>query len=247
MKQDEQQKLEKLKEQALQLMRDGGFVVREDVTVRVDPDLAFMGYTTERDGKPVIVVSGNALASGMVVNLLIHELSHVYRSQTGHPSHDYQLLTGVTTWVMHGKVVLPYQEEILQTILNHIQDLYADDISFAIFKKHNPQNSLNEFFMSWIHTPLVDSSIESLWTNAGYLLSSAFAEANLKRHHIVDTDKKVAKAIQEFLSHCDKRLVEKYEYFKDFMVDLPEEVTDKEFEKLLIGYLSEFVKLTKIS
>lgn len=239
--------LETLKQEALDRMKEAGFPITGEVAVRVDEKLSFMGYTTEEDGQPVIVVSGNALSSGMAINLLIHELSHVYRIQTGHPSHKYQLLSTITAWILHGRVVLPDQEESIRTILNHIQDLYADDISFKIFAQNEHQQNLNEFFMEWIHTPVKAKSVEQVWTNAGYLLSAAFAQANLERHNVPDTGGKVGKAIEKFLSQTSPRMASQYEFFKDFMVNLPEDITDKEFETLLIRYLSEFLKLTKNS
>ncbi len=236
-------KLEAIKEQALSLMKSAGFPLTGEIAVELAPELPFMGYTTEREGKPVIVVSGMAMKGSLAINLLIHEMSHVYRLQSGHPSHDQQLLTTITAWVMHGQVVLPYQEKILQSILNNIQDLYADDISFAIFDK---QENLNEFFMGWIHEPVRPTTQEKKWENAERLLSTAFAEGNLERHQVADTGDKVHNAIKEFLMQSDKRVAAKYDYFKNLMVALPEKVTEREFEKLITKYLSEFLKLTKV-
>jgi hypothetical protein len=238
--------LEMIKEQALGMMKHAGYPITTEVEVILDENLPFMGYTTERNGSPIIVVSGDALASGTAINLLVHELSHVYRSITKHPSHDYQLLTAITAWVMHGRAVEDYQEKILHAILNHIQDLYADDISFKIFNEINPDMNLNEFFMSWIHAPHKSAKTpRKMWENADALLSTAFAQANLERHNVPDKGGIVTKATKEFLAVLDKRLVEKYDFFKKFMILLPEDVNQKDFEKILISYLSEFLKLTK--
>jgi hypothetical protein len=235
-------KLEEIKFQALKLMENAGYPLKGDVAVRVDEQLPFMGYTTEENGQPVIVVAGFALENNQALNLLIHEMSHVYRTQTGHPSHDQTLLTAITAWMMHGKVVEPYQEKILQSILNNMQDVYADDISFKIFEKHE---HLNEFFMSWIHTPVAAKKLQDRWENAEMLLSAAFAQGNLERHNIADSGKKVAKAIEHFLEKCEQKVAEKYMFFKEFLVRMPEKVTEKEFEKMLVMFLSEFLKLTK--
>lgn len=240
---EEREDLVELKERAFGLMEDAGFPIK-DVSVVLDEKLPFMGYTTERDGKPEVVVSGMALSGGMALNLLIHELSHVYRTQSGHPSHDSQLILSIMAWVMHGKAVHPYQEKTLHAINNHLQDLYADDISFKIFDKNTPGYNLSEFFLGWIHTPIKKvKTREDSWTNADYLLSAAFAQANLHRHNVRDVGGKVEKAVQDFLSQIDKRLSSRYEFFKEFMVNLPEKVTEKEYESLLIKYLTEFLKL----
>lgn len=235
-------KLESLKDEAMLLMQKAGYPLQSHITVELNPDLPFMGYTTEKDGKPLIVVAGFALKDNQALNLLIHEMSHVYRTTTGHPSHDQGLLTAITAWVMHGKAVEPYQEKILHSILNNLQDLYADDISFKIFEKHE---NLNEFFMGWIHEPVPAKTSENRWENAEKLLSAAFAQGNLERHGIKDTEDKVQKAIDTFLKKCDKNIAEKYVFFKEFMVRMPEDVTEKEFEKMLVMYLSEFLKLTR--
>jgi len=232
--------LEELKKQAISLMAKAGFPLTGEFEVELDEKLPYMGHTTERNGKPLIVVSGKALSGGMALNLFIHELSHLYRIQSGHPSHDQGLLLAIISWVMHGKVVHPYQEKILHSIINNIEDLYADDISFKIFAKGE---DLNEFFIGWIHKSVKPKTIEDKWENAEKLLSAAFAQGNLERHHIVDTDNKMQKAINEFLKASDENLVEKYNFFKKFMVALPEKVTEKEFEKLLTAYLGEFLKL----
>ncbi|MGH7203584.1 MAG: DUF5781 family protein [Candidatus Levyibacteriota bacterium] len=239
-------RLEELKQQAIALIKVAGFNVRSDVKVVLDEKLPFMGYTTEENDTPTIVVAGFALKSGGTLNLLIHELSHVYRRQTNHPSHDYQLLTTITGWVIQDKLLNSSQEQILQGILNHLQDLYADDISFAVFNANPANPNLNEFFMTWMHPPSKATDPEQkAWENAAALLNTSFAQANLERHKVPDSDNKVADAVKDFLSKMDKSFADKYSFFETFMVNLPEEVTKKEFENLLIKYLSEFLKLTK--
>jgi hypothetical protein len=235
-----------LKKEGFSLMEKAGYPVG-NVAVVLDENLPYMGHTTEVDGMPVVVVSGMAFASGMAINLLVHELSHVYRTQSLHPSHDAKLIFSTLSWVMHGKAVHAYQEEALFSINNHLQDLYADDIFFKIFDKDNAVESISEFFLDWVHEPIKKvKSREDSWINASSVLSAAFAQSNLYRHNVKDEEGKVEKAVAEFLSQIDKRQAEKYEFFKNFMVKLPEKVTEKEYEKLLINYLSEFLKIANL-
>ncbi len=236
------EKLESLKNNALLLMEKAGYPLPNALAVELDQDLPYMGYTTETDTGPVIVVSGDALSGNMALNLLIHEMSHVYRQQSNHPSHDQQLLTSITAWVMHGKVVEPYQEKIIQGILNNIQDVYADDISFKIFEKHE---HLNEFFMNWIHEPVTAKTPKEKWENAENLVSAAFAQGNLERHGISDSGEKIEKAIEVLLKKLPHPVAERYGFFKEFLVRMPEDVTEKEFEKMLILFLTEFLKLIR--
>lgn len=232
-----------LKEQAFALMDNAGFPVK-NVSVVLDESLPYMGHTTEVNGMPLVVVSGIAIKSGMALNLLIHELGHVYRTQSGHPSHDSELILGVISWVMHGKAVPKYQEDILFAIVNHLEDLYSDDLFFKIFDSEMANIEINKFFLGWIHKPIKKiKSKKDLWINASYLLSAAFADANLYRHNVEDSGGIIEKNIKDFLSKIDKRLSLKYKFFKNLMVGLPEKVTEKEYEQLLIKYITEFVKL----
>lgn len=238
-------KLQERSELALELMAEFGYPIEEEVLFEVDEKLPFMGYTTERDGKTLIVVAGWSLATDMSMGLIIHELSHVYRIQSFHPSHNSSLHSQVLHDFFHDTPIPQYQHEILHTIINHLQDLYADDISFEVYITKTNEN-INEFFLGWIHTPLTGAeTLEDKWKNAQLLLSAAFAQANLERHHVVDTGHKLEQAIANFLSKLDKKYVIKYEFFKTMMVHFPEKVTDEEFKKYLTKYIAEFLKLTE--
>lgn len=235
-----------LKDQALQIMKSGGFPITQEISITVDETLSFMGYTTEKKGKPNIVISGWSLTSGKVMGLLVHELSHVYRIQTNHPSHNGRLHNAVLAKLFGNKQLSAYQEEIIRAAINNIQDVYADDISFAVYFSETEKQDMNEFFRGWIHEPIRQPHTpKDQWTNAGNLLNAAFSQANLQRHHVADTDQKVEKAITQFLAKNDKKLVNKYAYFKEMLVHFPEEITDRDFETALHGYLSTFLGLTK--
>ena len=133
-----------LKNKALTHMLNAGYPIKEEVLLDVDDKLPFMGYTTERDGKTLIVIAGWSLKSDMSMGLIIHELSHVYRTETKHPSHNFSLHNKVLLKVLNNKKVYPYQQEIVHTIINNLQDLYADDISFAVYIKDSHKENLNE-------------------------------------------------------------------------------------------------------
>lgn len=238
--------VEQIKTRALHMMAAGGFSITEDIAIAVDETLPFMGYTTQQNSKPLIVVAGWALTSDMVMGLVIHELSHVYRIETNHPSHNSSLHQAVLKKVFATRALHPFQREILHNAINIIQDLYADDISFAIFNKQLQLKDINEFFLGWIKEPIPHpTTLEDRWKNAGSLLNAAFAQANLERHHVEDTEKKVNRAVKEFLSHSDKHLAEKFDYFSAMMVRFPENITDDAFKEVLAEYITAFLKLTE--
>jgi len=128
---------------ALKMMKDSGFEIPDKIEVVVDPKLPFMGYSTKRrSGGSVIVVSGMALKSGLVEGLLIHEMCHVYRTNTNHPSHNSELLNTVGHAVIHrNQLTESYQLDLIRQAVNHIQDLYADDISFQVFQNSSPPHN----------------------------------------------------------------------------------------------------------
>jgi hypothetical protein len=232
---------------ALRLMRDSGFAISGKVEVSVDVDLPFMGYSTQRAGGNVIVVAGRAVESGMIEGLLIHELCHIYRTEQNHPSHNRELLNRVGYHLLHEyRLSRDYQVKTIQQAVNHIQDLYADDISFQVFKKSQifTDEQAYAFFLDWINkTPAKGKSIKTRWLNVGTMLNNCFAFSNLTRHKIRDIEGKVQKAVERFLSHTDEDIKEAYFYFKNFMTNLKENVSEQQFEKDLTEYQNKLVKL----
>jgi hypothetical protein len=230
----------KLQTQALNLMKTSGFPIFDEVLFEIDEQLPIMGYTADRFGKTLVVVSSWSLKTDMPLGLLIHELSHVYRTQTFHPSHNYSLQNQAIGEVFKNLPLPPLREESIRNIINNIQDLYADDISFDVYFKKHHRDNLNEFFLGWIQSPTPDS-----WKNAEYLLSAAFAKANLERHEVPDPGKRIDLAVRQFLSQIDIRQAEKFDYYKNLMVNLPEKISEDEFSLLLTRLLRDFIDLAK--
>ncbi|MGD0550010.1 MAG: hypothetical protein ABSA81_05635 [Candidatus Bathyarchaeia archaeon] len=105
-------------------MEQAGFRIDQDVKVIVDRELPFMGYTSRRWGSHAIVVSGFALDSPMLEGLLAHELSHVYRNITHHPSHSDPLIADLMRhFIDSHRLHRGYEQEILHQAINHVQDL----------------------------------------------------------------------------------------------------------------------------
>jgi len=234
---------------AIEMMRDSGFMIKGKLEVSVNPELPFMGYSTQRHGGHVIVVSGGALKTDLVVGLLIHEMCHIYRTEAGHPSHNHQLLNRVGTHVIHeNELDEDYEIRIIQQAVNHIQDLYADDLAFQVFRKggaFTPEQA-HSFFLEWIHkTPLEEKSSRDRWQNIGLMLNNCFAISNLTRHKIPDIDNRAENTVQEFLSKVEGRMKSEFAYLRNFMASLAEGVTGEQFEKALAEYLLRITRLAK--
>ncbi|MGA3191118.1 MAG: DUF5781 family protein [Candidatus Bathyarchaeia archaeon] len=232
---------------ALKIMKDAGFEISDSLKVFVDPKLSFMGYSTKRDGGDVIVISGRALASSVVEGLLVHEMSHIYRINTNHPSHNHELLNRVEKSVLEkSHLTKDYQIAVIQQAINHVQDLYADDVAFRAFSLSG-SFTLDEafnFFLTWINDKPLDSrSVKSVWLNIGILVDNCFALSNMIRHGVPDVNDQAENKAQKFLSQTNSRMKEGFAYLKDFMTNLKENPTEKEFEENLTDYLMKIVEL----
>jgi len=234
---------------ALQFMRDSGYVIKGKIEVSVDPKLPFMGYSTQRQEGHIIVVAGAALKSGSIEGLLIHEMCHIYRTEKGHLSHNNQLVNHIGTQVIHeNELDKDYQIKVIQQAVNHVQDLYADDLAFQVFRKagaFTPEQA-HSFFLDWINdTPLEEKSSKDRWQNVGTMLNNCFAVSNLARHKIPDISNQVENAAQRFLSKVNERMRSEFSYFGDFMTNLTEDITREQFEKDLTEYLTRITLLAK--
>jgi len=235
---------------ALRMMRDSGFEISNKLEVMIDPELPFMGYATKRkSGGHVIVVSGMALKSGLVEGLLIHEMCHVYRTDNNHPSHNTELLNSVGHAVIHKyQLTEDYQIKLVQQAINHIQDLYADDISFKVFEKSKAftQDQAFDFFLDWINeSPITSKTSKAKWLNVGMMLNNCFAVINLTRHNIKDIDNQAENKVQKFLSQVNASTKKEFAYFRNFMTNLKESPTETEFKKDLTEYLTRIAELAK--
>src|SRR5207245_3944259 len=114
----------KARQTALEMMRKAGYDIGTEVKVVVDPQLPFMGYTMPQGGNFTIVVSGGAVGSGLLEGLVVHEMSHIYRIQTNHPSHNGQILEEAIDNLGKKVILRDYHQKIVHDLLNEIQHLY---------------------------------------------------------------------------------------------------------------------------
>jgi len=234
---------------ALEAMRNSGFEISEKLEVVLDPELPFMGYATKKSGKNVIVVSSSAIKSGPVEGLLIHEMCHIYRTDQNHPSHNSELLDGIGQAIIHGNhLTEDYQIRTIQQAVNHIQDLYADDIAFKVFEKSRaftPEQAF-EFFLDWINdVAITPKTKRDKWFNIGIMLNNCFAISNLTRHKIKDIDNRAENKVQKFLSQVNASMKKEFRYFRNLMANLKEDPNETQFKKDLAEYLTRTIELAK--
>ncbi len=233
----------------LQMMASAGFSISEEVDVVVDKNLPFMGYTSRQGARHTIVVSGMAVKSGMLKGLLAHELSHVYRNITNHPSHNERIIANLAgSFIKNHRVEEDYEKQVLHQVINHIQDLYADDITMKILTAERglfDPKQLEEFFVEWVKEDPVKTGVErrDQWVNAGIMLNNSFALSNMQRHQINDGDRRAESKSGLFLGRINREAAREFGYFNDFMVGLKEHVTESEFQQEMREYLARFYEV----
>ncbi len=204
---------------ASRMMKESGFGLKSNVEVAIDPQLPFMGYTMPQGRGYRIVVSGGSVGSGMLEGLLVHEMSHIYRMENNHPSHDAEIIEGAIDKIGKQYLSSDYQQKIVHDLLNDIQDLYADDVSMKVLKKN----------------PILKSGQMSGFLQVG----------QMTRHGIEDTGGKAVDSNKRFLSRMRPTTASQFRYFQDLMVNLKENMTRDQYRKLLADYLGRFLEVAE--
>src|SRR5438876_2601957 len=246
---DVEETVRKARQTALEMMKKAGFDVGTRVKVVVDPKLPFMGYTMPQGGNFTIVVSGGAVRSGLLEGLLINEMSHIYRIQTNHPSHNGQILEEAIDNLGKKVVLSDYQQKIVHDLLNDIQDLYADDISFKVLR-NSPimaSDQMTRFLQDWVKDEPVRShdGVMDGWINASIMTHNARAIAQMARHRVEDTGGRAEQANKSFLSQISPRVAGRFEYFRNLLQNLREDMTAEEYRALLADYLRQFLEIAE--
>jgi hypothetical protein len=232
---------------AVQMMAKAGYKIPNNVKVTVDPQLPFMGYTMPTRQGFNIVVAGGAVGSGMLEGLLMHEMGHIYRIVTNHPSHNAHILEEAIGRL--GTNLLDYQRKIIHDLLNDIQDLYADDLTFKVLSR-SPViglDQMTEFLQSWVKDAPVKSGnqIRDSWANTSLMTHNARAIAQMARHHVEDTESRASKANQAFLDQVDPSIAGEFDYYQKTLLNLREDMTADDYRKLLAEYLNRFVRIAE--
>lgn len=236
---------------AMESMRKAGFEVGDGIQVSIDPKLPFMGYSRPEGRGYRIVVSGFAVESVMLEGLLLHEMSHIYRMRTGHPSHNSQVVGEAVDSLGSRALQHDYQQKIIYDLTNNIQDLYADDIAVQIMKEDRtlPPDLMSRFLQDWVKSESAKGkdTTKLRWLNGWTMANNARALGQMGRQGVEDLGGKAADANQRFLSRVDPSIATKFGYFLNLLTNLREDITSDEYRRLLTDYLGTFVKMTENS
>ncbi len=231
-------------------MAQSGFDIGDGVRVTVDPTLPFMGYTVPQGKKFRITVSGNAIESGMLEGLLVHEMSHIYRMQTKHPSHNARIIDVVVNSLGEQALLYDYQRKIVGELVNNIEDLYADDIAVKVMRSTLvSEDRLSRFFQDWVKDEPVETGdpVRDRWLNASIMANNARAIGQMTRHQIEDTDGRAVALNEKFLSLTSPDISAQYEYFLNIFTNLKESITHEQYRSLLSEYLNRFLETIEMN
>ncbi len=231
------------------MMKESGFGVKSEVKVAIDPQLPFMGYSMPLGRGYRMVVSGGSVESGMLEGLIVHEMSHIYRMENNHVSHDAEVIEEAIGRIDKGLLSHDYQQKIVHDLLNDIQDLYADDISMNVLKKNQILKSgeISSFLQDWVKDELIESGDpkRDRWVNASIMVHNARALGQMTRHGIEDTGGKAADSNKRFLGQMPSKASSQFQHFQDLMVNLKENMTRDQYRKILANYLNRFLEVAE--
>lgn len=185
-----------------------GLGVRWPVSAEI-VNIPIMGATKSAKDHHTLFVSVGALRSGALDGLVAHEMGHMILTESGHPSHSPVVFEQI------GKAVrIPSAATaVFGEAFNHIQDIYADDLSFLA----GLDGRAYAFFSRWV-TGHRDSSRRDRWWNVGVSVSNGFALGNLVRHHLLQPGDKLWEEARSFDRRVRMRAVDD---FAKFFASLP--------------------------
>ncbi len=241
--------VKKARTAAIEMMAKAGFKIPDNVKVKVDPQLPIMGYTMPQGQGFTIVVSGGAVGSEMLQALIVHEMSHIYRMQTNHPSHNAEILEEAVDKLRKKNLRYDYQEKIVHDLLNDIQDLYADDIAFKVLRTNKTPvlDQVPGFLQGMVTDQAAQSAdpVKDRWVNASIMTHNARAVAQMTRHRIDDKGRRAEHANQRFLSQVAPDNAKDFDFFRKTLANLRENITEPEHRALLAEYLNRFTEVAE--
>ena len=78
------------------------------------------------------------------------------------------------------------------------------------------------------------------------MLNNSFALSNMERHSVPDVNFRGRDANLKFLYGINHEAAEYFGYFNRLMVTMQEDITEKDFKKLMKEYVQTFLKVSSI-
>jgi hypothetical protein len=227
---------------AMQRMRGAGYEIESKVGISVDPHLSIMGYAKQEGSSHLIVVSDWALDSDMLGGLVLHELSHIYFTERGAPSHSSENVELVLNDLREKEGLTERENEYLLESFNHLQNILADDLVFAVMTEQEHKLA-QRFFAGWVSdrptgVPAPDGAL---------LARNAFAIASLRRHNLYDEKSETAARNSAFLHVLGEDALVRFEWIRGFYERAVNIDDDAQFRQSLEDFFQHMVSLMRES
>lgn len=197
-------------------LEERGLHVRWPVSAEI-VDIPIMGASKSAKKHHTLYVSAGAIRSGALDGLVAHEMGHMLLTESGHASHNSAVFKQIGQTIR----IPSAASAVFAEAFNHIQDIYADDLSF--------QAGLGDraygFFSSWI-AGHKGSMGHDRWWNVGVSVSNGFALGNLVRHRLIGPEDGLWETARSIDHRAKMRAVDE---FADFFASLPIEPKPKVF------------------
>jgi hypothetical protein len=230
-------------------MAELGYPVDAKVSFEYDGDLPIMGYSRPIRGGYRVVAGRGALDEDHLVSLISHELSHVQRMASGHPSHSNAAIRGAYEGLRLDGPQESYHDEILHDVINNVEDLYADDISVKVTQrlKAMPKGGIGGFFLAWMKPgpdPAGDAR-ERRWREVHAVVGNARAFAQIKAHGSPRQVREAQRINAELLGVVPADIAKAQPWFQSYLDDRAVDLAEKAFARDLADYLKRFVALAE--
>ena len=223
-------------------MAEKGYVVRSNVTLEVEPNLAIMGYAKKEGEVHKIMISEWALDSEMLKGLVLHELAHVYFTERGASSHDSAVLEEVLDGLKDKDGIRAREAEYLVDAFNHLQNIIVDDIVFDVMEDREHE-MVKKFFAEWVSDrPSGDPVLD-----AALLCRNAFAVASLKRRGLFEDGGDMFFRSQGFVTALGSKSEQDFEWIEGFLVKAKPDWSREEFVVALSSYFERMLTLMRSS
>ncbi len=227
-----------------------GFPITRPVAIAIRQDLP-PAATTFRDGEGfVVLVSDRAAGSADVALLLAHELGHVQRMASEHPSHDDDAITAAYAGIA-GRLRHEYQRSTIHHAINFTQDLYADPLALRVARRLDlvAPGAIEGLIAGFTNDEpyAIEDGLQRRWDQTEDMVGNARAIALAR---LADAPRARAQAVaaqERYLARIAPDVAREAPWFQARLDDLPEDVTREVFTRLLVAYVRRFVATAGLS
>ena len=204
-------------------------------------DMEIMGATQSRPGGGHLIhVSLRAARSEMLAGLIAHEMGHIARTESHHPSHDPAVHDRAMSRVAVPRAFSRGFPRLAHAAINHVEDIYADDYAMVVIGTDRARG----FFAEWVENAVAMAADGNRWAEVSGALDIAFSLGNLGRHRLLPADDPLWREAKAF---SKAHAITSMDTLIALYRDLPDPVSAKACEDILAGLLETVVEDLKKS